>query len=487
MHTFLGVSPLRTRLAMPGLILLSNATDLRRADGDGGIAGVCWPLRRRAAGKKGGLLHAALAEARTPIVRRLGKERAGIVAFGRFLANPKVSADEIFAAAGAACGQRAANRRVLAMQDTTHLSFPGRALGPGGDGKTPGLFLHPVLAIDATDKTLLGIAAGRVWTRPPDKKEPRRNRPLADKESERWIGEGAAAKTVLAAAEHVTLLGDRESDIYEAWALLPRPSGAGQAGFDLISRARGDRKLADGSLLFSIARTWPEAACVALDVVAREDRVPRRAKLVLRFGAVSIVKPASCTSAGMPGRIDLNLVEIAEIDAPAGAEPIHWRLLTTLAVTTASAALEIIESYRQRWRIEEYFRILKHSGMDLEQARLEGTHALLNLVAMAAVAGIPVMQLVESRNAGPDVPTTQVIGPALLVFAAVLCASLEGKTAKQKNPHRPDSLAWLAWIVARLGGHTGYQREGPAGPKTMAYGWMMFTRMQHGWSLRNNV
>lgn len=476
---------------MPGLILLSNATDLRRADGDGGIAGVCWPLRRRAAGKKGGLLHAALAEARTPIVRRLGKKRAGIVAFGRFLANPKVSTDEIFAAAGAACGQRAAGRRVLAIQDTTHLSFPGRALGPGGDGKTPGLFLHPVLAIDADDKTLLGIAAGRAWTRPPDKKEPRRNRPLADKESERWIGEGAAAKRVLAAAEHVTLLGDRESDIYEAWALLPVASGAGQPGFDLISRARGDRKLADGSLLFSIAQTWPEAACVALDVVAREDRVPRRAKLVLRFGPVTILKPDSCGSAGMPDRIDLSLVDIAEIDAPTdsepGAEPIHWRLLTSLAVATASAALDVIETYRQRWRIEEYFRILKHSGMDLEQARLEGAHALLNLVAMAAVAGIPVMQLVEGRNAGPDRPATQVIAPELLLFAAALCASLEGKTAKQKNPHRPDSLAWLAWIVARLGGHTGYQREGPAGPKTMAYGWMMFTRMQHGWSLRKDV
>jgi len=420
-------------------------------------------------------------------VRRLGKERAGIVAFGRFLANRKVSAGEIFASAGEACGQRAAGRRVLAIQDTTHLSFPGRALGPGGDGKTPGLFLHPVLAIDADDKTLLGLAAGRVWTRPPDKQTPRRNRDLADKESARWIGEGAAAKSALATARQVTLLGDRESDIYEAWAVLPGPGEAAAAGFDLISRASGDRKLADGSRLFSIAQTWPQAACVALEVVERQDRAARRAKLGLRFGPVTIVKPASCSSSGMPASIDLRLVEIAEIEAPAGVDPIHWRLLTSLPVTSASDALEIVASYRQRWRIEEYFRILKRSGMDLEEARTEGTHALQNLVAMSAVAGVPVMQLVEGREADPALPATTVIAPDLLVFAALLCASLEGKTAKQKNPHRPDSLAWLAWTVARLGGHTGYQREGPAGPKTMAIGWTMFTRIQHGWALGKDV
>ena len=427
-------------------------------------------------------MHAALTEVRTPIVRRLGGKRAGIVAFGRFLANPGVTVPEIFAAAGVACGQRAAGRRVLAIQDTTHLSFPGRALGPGGDGKTPGLFLHPVLAIDAGDGTALGLAAGRVWTRPPEKKKkPHQSRPLADKESERWISEGEAARSALAAAEHTTLIGDRESDIYELWAQLPRP------GFDLITRARGDRHLAGGSRLFKVAGGWPETACVALDVVAREDRLPRRAKLVLKFGPVTIVKPKSCRSKGMPASIDLRLVEIAEIDAPEGVEPIRWRLLTTLPVDTAEAALGIIETYRQRWRIEEYFRILKRSGMDLEEARTEGTRALQNLIAMSAVAGVPVMQLVEGRDAGPEVPATAVIGPDLLAFAAALCATLEGNTAKQKNPHRPNSLAWLTWIVARLGGHTGYQSEGPAGPKTLAIGWSTFTRMQHGWSLRKDV
>ena len=125
--------------------------------------------------------------------------------------------------------------------------------------------------------------------------------------------------------------------------------------------------------------------------------------------------------------------------------------------------------------------------MDLETARLEGAHALINLVAIGAVAGVPVMQLIEGRDAGPERRAAEVIGPDLLMFAAALCASLQGKTQKQKNPHPPESLAWLAWIVARLGGWSGYTRYGPAGPKTMADGWTTFKTMQHGWALRKDV
>ena len=72
-------------------------------------------------------------------------------------------------------------------------------------------------------------------------------------------------------------------------------------------------------------------------------------------------------------------------------------------------------------------------------------------------------------------------------FAVALNRRLEGKTEKQKNPHPEGSLAWLAWIVARLGGWSGYQRYGPPGPKTIAHGWDQFKTMSQGWNLRQNV
>jgi Transposase DDE domain len=423
---------------------------------------------------------------RSPIVRTLGQGRAGTVAFGRFLRNDSVTPQEIFAAAADDCGARAAGRRVIAIQDTTHLSFPGRPLGPGGDGKVPGLFLHPVLALDEHSSELLGLAAGRVWTREEEKPSPRHLRPLQDKESGRWLEEGVAAKAALAAASHVTLIADRESDIYEEWARLPSRGGDGP-DFELITRARFDRRLDGGGTLFAAATHWPPAGEAEIEIVARQGRAARPARLILKFGVVTIRKPEDCLAKDVPATVMLRLVEVEEIGAPAGVEPVHWRLLTTYCLKSAEEAWRIVDLYRLRWRIEEYIRVLKRSGLDLEGAQIEGRQALLNLVAMGAVAGVPVMQLVEGRDAGPERQASEVVPPDVLLFAAVLGATLEGNTVKQRNPHAPHSLAWLAWIVARLGGWSGYQRYGPPGPKTMAAGWQRFITMQQGWALRRHV
>ncbi len=362
------------------------------------------------------------------IVRKLGVDRACTVGFGRFLGNRAVKPDEIFAAAGAATGARAADRHVLAIQDTTHLSFPrrsGGSLGPGGSGQAAGLFLHPLLVLDASDGTALGLAAGRVWTRGPDKVGPRRQRAIEDKESMRWIETGAAAKAALAAARQVTLIADRESDIYEEWVMLP------DSGFDLLTRASRDRRLAGGERLFAVAADWPEADRVGLDLPARKNRPARHATLALKYGTVEICRPGHCSTPGLPKTVTLQLVEVEELDPPPGEAAIHWRLLTTHAVTSVAEAHRIVAWYRQRWRIEEYFRVLKKSGIDLEAAMIEGRHALLNLVAMAAVAGVAVMQLVEGRDAGPERRASEVVASDELAFARALNPTLEGSTDKQ--------------------------------------------------------
>jgi len=420
----------------------------------------------------------------TSVVRQLASGRAETVAFGRFLDNEAVTTAEIFTAAGAVTGQRAAGRRVLAIQDTTALSFPRRSgggLGPGGDGKVPGIFLHPVLVLDAGSGVALGLAAGAVWTRAPGKVTPHTERDIEDRESWRWIELGQAAKQALGGAAHVTLIADRESDIYEEWALLPEP------GFDLLTRACRDRKLAGGAMLFSTVRSWDAAACYVFGILARKDRPARTARMEVRFGTVTIARPKKCKTKDMPKTVPLQVVEVVEVGAPAGQEPVLWRLLTTQPVTSAGEALEVVRLYQQRWRIEEYNRTLKKSGIDLEGAMVEGVHALKNLVAMGAVSGVAVMQLVESRDAGPERRASEVIDAADEAFATCLCPTLEGKTEKQKNPNQTGSLAWLSWIVARLGGWSGYATYGAAGPKTMAHGWQKFKAMAQGWQLRQDV
>jgi hypothetical protein len=164
----------------------------------------------------------------------------------------------------------------------------------------------------------------------------------------------------------------------------------------------------------------------------------------------------------------LTLVEAVEIDPPEKADPIRWRLLTTLPAETAEQATEIIRLYRLRWRIEQTFRALKSDGLGLPDVQLRDAGRLFKLAAIGLGAAVRTMQLVDARNGGPR-PASDVADPTLIEAAAAIGPTLEGKTARQTNPHPPQSLAWLAWITARLGGWTGYYK--PPGPKTMRRGW----------------
>jgi hypothetical protein len=92
------------------------------------------------------------------------------------------------------------------------------------------------------------------------------------------------------------------------------------------------------------------------------------------------------------------------------------------------------------------------------------------------------IQLVDARD-GSARPATDVADEAQIAAAEVIGPTLEGKTARQKNPHPPGSLAWLSWIVARLGGWNCYYK--PPGPKTMRNGWNRLAAMADGFALAN--
>ena len=90
------------------------------------------------------------------------------------------------------------------------------------------------------------------------------------------------------------------------------------------------------------------------------------------------------------------------------------------------------------------------------------------------------IQLVDARN-GSARPATDVIDAAFLSVAEAIGPTLEGNTERQKNPHPPHSLAWLAWIIARLGGWNCYYK--PPGPKTIRAGWGQFETMAAGFAV----
>ncbi len=158
----------------------------------------------------------------TVCVRRLaGGCRAHLVRYGRFLANPNVTVAALLDGWGAQTARAATRRHVLAIQDTSAVHFrttAGRRRGRGevGHGTIHGLLVHAMLALDAATGSCLGLVGGRVWTRSGHVTVTHNRRALAAKAAERGLPTVGRAKEVRAAATMVTVIADRESDLYAA-------------------------------------------------------------------------------------------------------------------------------------------------------------------------------------------------------------------------------------------------------------------------------
>lgn len=429
--------------------------------------------------QRAALVMERIVETHSLVMTKLGAGRAGEVAAGRLLKSEKVDAPGLLAPHVARTAEAVRGRRIVAAQDTTEINFAGRdkrrrGLGPAGDGVSKGFFIHPVVAIDADEGAVLGVAAAQIWTRDAAPAPEHHGRAFEDKESARWLRGAEQAAERLAAASSVIVIGDRESDIYELFARRP-----GRA--DLIIRVAQDRALKGGGKLFEAAAGFEALGTAQVGVAPKGvgDK-GRTACVTLRAGQVRIARPKKGKAGGDAASVALGLVEAIELDPPAGVEPLNWRLATTLSVATPGEAAEIVRLYRLRWRIEEVFRALKKDGLRLEETQITGAAAVMKLAALGLVAAARIVQLVDARD-GSVRPATDVIDPGDIEAVARISASREGKTVRQQNPWPKGSLAWTAWVVARLGGWNCYYR--PPGPKTMADGWHRLAAMLDGFKI----
>ncbi len=402
-------------------------------------------------------------------VRGLGGGRAGEMRITRFLRNPKVTVGKMMATAQARTCAVVADRHVLVIQDTSALRVDEKGLG---------LSFHPVIAVDAHAGTVLGLVDTIFLTRQGGERGKRKQKAFEEKDSRRWLdGARAASALAEAGAACVTVIEDREGDIYECFALKP-------ANVEKLVRAAQDRRLADGTSLFSKADAWEEAGRMTVELAAAPGRAARKAELSVKFGKVEILRPSRHSAAGgLPRTIGVTLVVGREINPPDGEEPALWLLLTTHQVNDVADARRIIGFYRLRWTIEQVFRTMKTKGFAVEALQQEQGGPLEKLVAAILIAAVKVMQLVDEREGKAKRPLGDVFDPDNRPALERVCQSLEGKTAKQKNPHPAGSLAYAAWVFARLGGWTGYY--GKPGPIVMLRGLTQFHAIKHGWSLRD--
>jgi hypothetical protein len=403
--------------------------------------------------------------------------------YRRLLHNRSVTSTEMSLHAGDLTGRRAAGRHIVVVQDTSELNLGSRRsrrhYGPVAKGNAAGLLLHASLAVEAGTQALLGLVSMEVWNRGRGELAPRRKRATASKESQRWIENTQQAGKVLSGAASVTMVSDRESDFYELFAERPQ-------NVELVIRACQNRRIEaaeeDPGLLFTFIDSRAEQGRFVMTIPAAPGRRERKAEFAVRFAPVAVRRPLHGADPTLPETVSLTLVDVREVSEPEdGSSPVHWRLLTTHAVATLSDARRVIGFYRTRWTIEEFFRTLKTAGFDIEEADIGDPQAMINFVAAATVAAVTIKQLVQARDGNTDQLLSDAFDLDDQPLLEAVSAKLEGKTVRQRNPHPRGTLAFAAWVIARLGGWTGYY--GKPGPKVMRIGLADFHAIKYGASL----
>ncbi len=407
-----------------------------------------------------------------------------------------MNVSELVRSVSETCQQQVAGLHVLAISDSSEINLQAhigrmnlQGLGVVGNNRDRGFFIHPTLVVNAETGFPLGLSTIQLWHRQvnhADKHQRRYpNLPIEEKESYKWLLAAERSEPCLQAggARLVTYIGDRESDVYEEWARVPSRHR------HVLVRVCRDRRLwGTKQSLYECLSEQPCQGNYSVPVLAdpRTGRTAREAWLAVRIAPVQIQRPKKVSAKDYPDQVQLYAVEAREVNPPAGQEPIHWRLLTTHRVTSLEQALQVIEWYRWRWRIEQLFAILKQAGLDLESTQLESVDAIERLTILALSVALRILQLLEGRD-DPTVAAQVAFSAQAQQCLTHLAPSLQGRTHKQQNPYPPASLPWATWLIARLGGWSGYRSQSPPGIPTLVRGLRQFESIFQGWNLAQTL
>ena len=440
--------------------------------------------------KRAGQVLSSLTIGKSSSLRQISRDYAEQKSFYRLLNNESFSEEGIKKSIIARCSELCKDRHVLCIQDTTEFNLSGQQgrLKPGsGLGTTTkkdilGFMLHSSLVIDAHQHTALGYSYIKAWERKEGNLDRHqrgyKEQRIEEKESYKWLEAASQSKELLYLAHSVTVVADRESDIYDLLSLK------GDKLY-LVIRSNADRQLAPGGKLSSYLGGLPCMHHYDLPIQGdiRTGKQKRLAAMGLKWAHVQLRKPYSCNNKELPETLELYVVETKELVAGKG---IHWRILTTHPVESAEQALQIVSWYKQRWNIEQIHRLLKTDGFAIERSQLEQGWAIRKLTLLAMMGALRILQMMFAYKSEQEQDIGEVFEHSEQQCLIELNTNMEGQTEKLKNPHKPATVKWATWIIARLGGWKGYQSERKPGPIVLQKGLAKFYVIYQGWQLFQN-
>ncbi len=412
----------------------------------------------------------------------------------RFLNNPYSSMAKILQPHIQEVVQQASllTEDIVVAHDTTEFNFKGdgerEGLGRMQDNNQ-GFFAHVALATAVSDglQNPLGVVGLETLHRKPlpkDLKNAPRKSPGNDNEHLRWARQMLAADALLKKGKRRPIhVADREAGSWSNHVALQ------DAGCRYVIRARANRRLDDptgriGDFFDLLEEGSPNEIVREVDLSSRKatanktkakKQPPRRSRsATLRIQAAKIVlkKPSNIPIAENR-RLEMNMIYVTEIEPPEGEPAVNWVLTTSEAIGTPEEVAKIVDYYRGRWLIEEFFKALK-TGCSFEKRQLESKHALENALAIFIPIASQILRLRWlSRGEQGTAPASDVLDPPHLKALTVL------QPAMAKTWSETPTVREVMLTIAKQGGHL--KQNGDPGWQVLGRGWISFLQFFSGW------
>ncbi len=409
----------------------------------------------------------------------------------RFLSNERVNEQKVLSGHFRSTRDRfrATDGVVLVLHDTTGLTFQRenpesigitkKIAGRKDETGRPrmytlcGILMHSSLAI-TPEGLPLGLSAVKFWTRTKFKGtnalkktiNPTRV-PIEEKESVRWIDNIVETTELLGDPGRCVHIGDRESDIYELFCM----ARAYETHF--LVRTCVDRLAGDGT--FTVADAMSEVRVKGVHRIAVRNRTgkPSEARLEIRYRRIRVWPPVA-KQKEYPDLM-LTVIHAQERDHPKDRERIDWKLITDLPVASPAQAIEKLEWYASRWKIETFHKILK-SGCKAEDSRLRTAERLVNLIAVFCILSWRIFWMTMLNRSSSGMPSAA-------VFSKVERRILDNLVPDRTSGPTGKSLSTYITKLARLGGYLARASDPPPGNIVMWRGLKRLTNIELGFNM----
>jgi hypothetical protein len=196
-----------------------------------------------------------------------------------------------------------------------------------------------------------------------------------------------------------------------------------------------------------------------------------KAALEIKFKRITVLPPIG-KQKRYPA-LALTVIHASERSAPKGRKPIEWKLITDFPVRGRAGAIEKINWYAMRWKIEVFHKILK-SGCKAEDSKLRTAERLANLMAVFCILSWRILWLTMLNRIMPNASPKM----ALTDTEIDLLDQLVSKTGNRGC--KPATLAFYLTKLARLGGYLARTSDPPPGNAVIWRGLMRLTDIELG-------